>query len=94
MIAELVADNLARCAGITAPVPELCRALLEAGHNPATRLMVYRGSTLELVVRSIAEVAEVKLARSGVPVEAGAVVVPFTRCIGADRRGANGGDSA
>ena len=52
------------------PVLSLCRRLLEAGHEPATRLDVYRGATLALTVRSIGEAAQliVKTAGNGNPV--------------------------
>jgi hypothetical protein len=39
------------------PVLALCRALIAAGHNPATPLDVYRGNTLALQVYSIGEAA-------------------------------------
>jgi hypothetical protein len=44
--------------------------LLDAGHDPATRLDVYRGATLALTVRSIGEAAQliVKTAGNGNPV--------------------------
>jgi hypothetical protein len=45
----------------TAPVLDLCRALLQAGHDPGKRLEVYRGSTLCLIVRSIGEGARLRL---------------------------------
>lgn len=38
-----------------APVLALCRALIEAGHDPSTPLEAYRGTTLCLKVRSIGE---------------------------------------
>jgi hypothetical protein len=40
-----------------AVVCALCRRLVEAGHDPAMPLEVYRGSTLALRVRSIGEAA-------------------------------------
>jgi hypothetical protein len=36
----------------------LCRRLVEAGHDPAEPMEVYRGSTLALHVRSIGEAAK------------------------------------
>jgi hypothetical protein len=48
--------------GITAtgnaPVLELCRKLIEAGHDPRRPLHAYRGYTLALKVRSIGEGAK------------------------------------
>src|SRR5262249_16820450 len=61
-------------AGITVtnhtPVLSLCRRLLGAGHDPKTRLEVYRGTTLALIVRSIGEAAQltIKTAGNGNPV--------------------------
>jgi hypothetical protein len=59
--AELSGPDACSAAGITvraaAPVLELCRALIDAGHDPATRLEAYRGETLCLGVRSIGEAA-------------------------------------
>jgi hypothetical protein len=57
--AELIGDDTAIALGITArsstPVIRLCQQLLDAGHDPHTRLHVYRGQTLALTVRSIGE---------------------------------------
>src|SRR5205823_8040906 len=44
----------------------LCRALIEAGHDPATPLNVYRGDTLSLRVRSIGEGAALEIAGDGI----------------------------
>jgi hypothetical protein len=44
--------------GRNAPVLALCRALIEAGHDPNTPLEAYRGATLCLRVRSIGEGAK------------------------------------
>ena len=41
-----------------APVLTLCRRLITAGHDPATPMEVYRGSTLALKVGSIGEGAK------------------------------------
>jgi hypothetical protein len=41
-----------------AVVCALCRRLVEAGHDPATPMEVYRGQTLALHVRSIGEAAK------------------------------------
>ena len=55
--ALLIGDATAIGAGIAvhgyAPVTRLCRALIEAGHDPQWSLDVYRGATLCLRVRSI-----------------------------------------
>jgi hypothetical protein len=57
--AVIIGSNQTEANGITArghaPVLGLCRALLEAGHDPDTPLDAYRGSTLCLRVRSIGE---------------------------------------
>jgi hypothetical protein len=57
--AVIIGSNQAEANGITArghaPVLALCRALIEAGHDPNTPLEAYRGSTLCLRVRSIGE---------------------------------------
>jgi len=54
--AEL-SDDTCSALGITAkadaPVLALCRKLVDAGHDPATPLEVYRGDTLALRVKSI-----------------------------------------
>jgi hypothetical protein len=57
--AEIFGSDTATAEGLSvtsgAPVLKLCRALLEAGHDPATPLEAYRGETLCLRVRSIGE---------------------------------------
>ena len=61
MRAELIGSTTAtaRAVGITTcgatPVFELCRNLVAAGIDPRTALIVYRGGTLALRVRSIGE---------------------------------------
>ena len=56
---DLVGSNQASAAGIVAtghaPVLKLCRALVEAGHDPALPLEAYRGGTLCLRISSLAE---------------------------------------
>jgi hypothetical protein len=56
---DLIGSNQASAAGLVAtghaPVTKLCRRLIEAGHDPALPLEVYRGTTLCLRVRSIGE---------------------------------------
>jgi len=55
--AEIIGQDTAAAAGLSvrsdSPVLKLCRALLEAGHEGATPLEAYRGSTLCLRVRTI-----------------------------------------
>jgi hypothetical protein len=68
--AELLGLSQATAPGITvsgrhAPVLSLCRALIEAGHDPAAALEAYRGTTLCLRVRSIGEGAALTV-RDGV----------------------------
>ena len=48
----------------------MCRRMIEAGHDPSTRLEVYRGAILALTVRSIGEGSQltVKSASNGTPV--------------------------
>jgi hypothetical protein len=67
--AEIVGQAQATACGVTvtgrnAPVLALCRALIEAGHDPATPLEAYRGSTLCLRVRSIGEGAKLTVDES------------------------------
>jgi hypothetical protein len=69
--AELKGSNRCEALGITAhgstPVLALCRALIEAGHDPRRPLHVYRAQLLTLAVRSIADGA--RLATHGVGFE-------------------------
>jgi hypothetical protein len=57
--AELIGSNACSALGITARgharVLALCQLLIEAGHDPNRPLLAYRGDTLCLRVRSIAE---------------------------------------
>jgi len=59
LCAELIGSDRCCALGTTArssaPVLALCRLLIEAGHDPATPLEVWRGTTLCLRVRSIGE---------------------------------------
>ena len=59
LCADLVGSDICTAPGIIArsyaPVLALCRRLIEAGIDPGRPLHVYRGDTLALVVRSIAE---------------------------------------
>jgi hypothetical protein len=67
--AELIGSDSCTALGITveasAPVLAMCRALLAAGHDPATRLDVYRGDVLCLRVRSIGEGAALEINTKG-----------------------------
>jgi hypothetical protein len=69
MRAYLTGATTCTAAGISVtnstPVLSLCRRLLEAGHDPATRLEVYRGATLALTIRSIGEAAELEINSKG-----------------------------
>jgi hypothetical protein len=60
--ADLAGSNACTAVGVTArgnaPILALCRRLIEAGHDPATPMQVYRGDTLALTVRSIGEGAK------------------------------------
>jgi hypothetical protein len=67
--AELIGSDQCTAAGITlqspSPVLAMCRALLDAGHDPTARLECYRGTTLCLTVRSIGEAAALELNSKG-----------------------------
>jgi hypothetical protein len=67
--ADLTGSTSCTAAGISVtsntPVLSLCRRLLEAGHDPDTRLDVYRGATLALIVRSIGEAAHLEINSHG-----------------------------
>jgi len=57
--AELIGPDTCTALGLTinssSPVLALRRALIEAGHDPATSLEAYRGETLGLRIRSIGD---------------------------------------
>ena len=63
--ADLNNDDVCAALGVTikspSPVLDLCRALVEAGHDPTTPLEAYRGKTLCLRVRSIGEAAKLRI---------------------------------
>jgi hypothetical protein len=92
MRGELVGDDLVTAAGITAPVPELCRALMQAGHDGGERLLVYHDGELEFVVPTIAGAAGIA-ANSSAPDVSG-TVVPFARPAGGKRKRRGDGDAA
>jgi len=50
----------------TTPVLGLCRLLVEAGHDPATPLEAWRGSTLCLRIHRIGEAAQLEPSPRGV----------------------------
>ena len=67
--AEIVGQTQATACGVTvsgrnAPVLALCRALIEAGHDPDSPLEAYRGDTLCLRVRSIGEGAKLTVSEA------------------------------
>ena len=68
--AELIGDDTCRALGISvrssSPVLALCRALIDAGHDPDHALDAYRGDTLCLHVRSLGEAATLSVAPHGV----------------------------
>jgi hypothetical protein len=78
--AQLSGDDTCTAAGLTArsisPVLALCRMLIEAGHDPAMPLHVYRGDVLALTIRSIGEAAALQVNPRGtgfrLPCEGGA----------------------
>jgi|SRR5262245_52791296 len=65
----LTGSGTCSAAGVTVtgytPVLELCRRLVEAGHDPATPMHVYRGATLALIVRSIGEASRLEINGKG-----------------------------
>jgi hypothetical protein len=65
---ELRGDD-AICDGITvkvsSPAIALCRLLLDRGHAAETRLELYRGTMLALIIRSIGEAAELQVTNTG-----------------------------
>ena len=71
--AELIGSDRCCALGTTArssaPVLALCRLLVEAGHDPATPLEVWRGTTLCLRVHSIGEGAALRIGTHGVGFE-------------------------
>jgi hypothetical protein len=49
----------------SAPVIALCRRLVDADHDPALPMHVYRGDTLALIVRSIGAAANLEIHGTG-----------------------------
>ena len=68
-LANIELSNSCAALGVTArsssPVLALCRKLIDAGHDPATPMDVYRGDTLALRVRSIGEAARLQVNARG-----------------------------
>ena len=66
---ELAGSDTCSALGITArsssPVLALCRRLLDAGHDRATPMQIFRGETLALTVRSIGEAAGLEVNHRG-----------------------------
>jgi hypothetical protein len=69
IIATLAHDDTAAALGIVvtgpSPVLQLCRRLIEIGHDPDRPLQAWRGSTLALRVSSIGEAAELEIGSKG-----------------------------
>ena len=67
--ADLIDADTCTALGLTcnsaSPVLALCRALVEAGHDPATPLEAYRGKTFCLRIRSICECAALEVNAKG-----------------------------
>jgi hypothetical protein len=67
--ADLIGSDTCTALGITvevnSPVLATCRALITAGHDPASRLHAFRGDVLCLRVRSIGEGAELEINGKG-----------------------------
>jgi hypothetical protein len=67
--AELIGSDICIALGITveasSPVLALCQAVIEAGHDPAIPLDVYRGDILCLRIRSIGEGARLEVSGHG-----------------------------
>ena len=74
IVATLSGSDTATALGLTmhssTPVIVLCRALIAAGHDPATRMHVFRGDVFALIVRSIGEGARLRVGSHGVGFEA------------------------
>ena len=82
--AELAGANISVALGITveanAPVLELCRKLVSAGHDPGSRLESFHDNVLCLIVRSIGEGARLEIDGHGAgfrPVGSGGIASPM-----------------
>jgi hypothetical protein len=66
---ELIGSDTCTALGVTAqgatPVLQLCRKLIEAGHDPAAAVHVFRGEVLALLVRSVGEAAGLEVNNKG-----------------------------
>ena len=71
--ATLIGSNCCEALGITgrghAPVLDLCRALVKAGHDPCRSLQAYRGDVLALIIHSIGAAVQLRVATHGVGFE-------------------------
>src|SRR5262245_5785708 len=87
IFAELIGSDRCSARGMTArgvtSILKLCRQLIEAGHDPATPLEVWRGRTLCLRIRRIGEAAQLEpsprgagFVRGGPPVAQTARILP------------------
>jgi hypothetical protein len=69
IIAKLTDSDRCEAAGLvvedSSPVLAMCRALVDAGHDPATPLHAYRGNAVALRVRSIGEAAGLEINSKG-----------------------------
>jgi hypothetical protein len=72
-----------------APVLALCRELVEAGHDPACQLHVYRNDVLALRVRSIGQAARLTIRGDGVGFRCGSEMVGGSPIRFSDHRPAN-----
>ena len=67
--AELIGADICKVSGTTirssSPVISMCRALVAAGHDPASPLDAYRGDVLCLRVRSIGAAAALEVHPKG-----------------------------
>ena len=71
--ATLVGPSHCEALGITArghaPVLDLCRALVAAGHDPRRPLHAYRGDVLALIIHSLGAAAQLRVATHAVGFE-------------------------
>jgi hypothetical protein len=66
--AEITGDDGCSACGVSVrsatPIFSLCRALIEAGHDPSAAMECYRGNTLAVSVRTIGEAAALTVRES------------------------------
>lgn len=67
--AEIIGSDTCTALGITvrspSPVLGMCRALVAAGHHPATPLQAWRGPMLCLAIKTIGEAADFEVNAHG-----------------------------